>query len=178
MQLINLLKQFLKSIVIARKKIKKCFNKSLIVSAEDEERFQSSNKLWIGNILFDVGDNKVKDHDHITWKYRRSAQWSCKTNLKLILKVSIGFHNLKSYGSHLIMQGIGKSDLKISVLPNGLEKYMPFTINESLFFNGSMQFTNSKLDALVKNSSDNDFKCLSQRFSGEWLELVKQKKSI
>ena len=90
------MKQFLKSIIIARKKIKKCFNKSLIVSAEDEERFQSSNKLWIDNILFDVGGNKVKDHDHITWKYRRSAQWSCKTNLKRILKVSIGFHNLKS----------------------------------------------------------------------------------
>ena len=90
MQLINLLKLFLKSIIIAKKKIKKCFNKSLIVSAEDEERFQSSNKL------FDVGGNKVKDHDHITWKYRRSAQWSCKTNLKRILKVSIGFHNLKS----------------------------------------------------------------------------------
>ena len=65
------------------------------------------------------------------------------------------------------MQGIGKSDLKIGVLPNGLEKYMPFTINESLFFIGGMQFTNSKLDALVKNFSDNDFKCLSQEFSGE-----------
>ena len=34
---------------------------------------------------------------------------------------------------------------------------------------------NSSLDALVKNLSDNDFKQLSQEFSGKLLKLVKQK---
>ena len=34
---------------------------------------------------------------------------------------------------------------------------------------------NSSLDALVKNLTDNDFKYLSQEFSGDLLELVKQK---
>ena len=34
---------------------------------------------------------------------------------------------------------------------------------------------NSSLDSLVKNLSDNDFKYLSEKFSGEFLELVKQK---
>ena len=29
------------------------------MSVEDEERFQSSNKCWICDKLFDVGDNKV-----------------------------------------------------------------------------------------------------------------------
>ena len=33
---------------------------------------------------------------------------------------------------------------------------------------------NSSLDALVKNFSDNDFKNLSQEFSVDLLELVKQ----
>ena len=28
------------------------------------------------------------------------------------------FHNLKGYGSHLIMQEIGKSDGKVNVTPN------------------------------------------------------------
>ena len=37
-----------------------------------------------------------------------------------------------------------------------------------------MQFMNSSLDALVKNLSDNDFKHLSQKFSCEFLKLVKQ----
>ena len=38
-----------------------------------------------------------------------------------------------------------------------------------------MEFLNSDLDALVKNLSYNDFKYLSQKFSGDLLELVKQK---
>ena len=44
---------------------------------EDEERFQWSNKCWLCNKLFDVGDNKVRDHDHITGKYRGSSHWCC-----------------------------------------------------------------------------------------------------
>ena len=53
---------------------------------------------------------------------------------------------------------------------------MAFTINKNLIFIDSMQFMNSSLDALVKNLSDNDFKHLSQKFSGSLLELVKQKR--
>ena len=53
------------------------------------------------------------------------------------------------------MQEIGKCGVKISVMPNGLEKYVAFTINKNLVFIDSMQFMNSSLDALVKNLSDN-----------------------
>ena len=73
------------------------------------------------------------------------------------------------------MQEISKFDLKISVIPNGLEKYMVFTINNNLVFIDSMQFINSSLDALVKHLPDNDFRYLSQEFSSEFLKLVKQK---
>ena len=52
---------------------------------------------------------------------------------------------------------------------------MAFTINNNLVFIDSMQFMNSSLDALVKNLSEIDFKYLSQEFSGDLLELVKQK---
>ena len=44
-----------------------------------------------------------------------------------------------------------------------------------MVFIDSMQFMNSSLDSLVKNLSDNDFKYLSEEFSGEFLKLVKQK---
>ena len=52
---------------------------------------------------------------------------------------------------------------------------MAFTINKTLVFIDSMQFTNSGLEASIKNLSDNEFKYLSQEFSGDLLELVKQK---
>ena len=48
-------------------------------------------------------------------------------------------------------------------------------INKNLVFIDSMQFINPSLDALLNNFSDNDFKYLSKEFSGDLLELVKQK---
>ena len=71
------------------------------------------------------------------------------------------------------MQKIGKSDVKVDVIPNGLEKYMAFIINKSLVLIDSMRFMNSSLDALVKNLTDNDSKYLPQEFNGEQLNLVK-----
>ena len=38
--------------------IKKHFDKNLIMSAEEEEIFQSNNSCWICDKLFDVGDDK------------------------------------------------------------------------------------------------------------------------
>ena len=82
---------------------------------------------------------------------------------------------MRGYGSYLIIKGIGKFDVKVSVKPNVLEKYTAFTFNINLVFIDSMQFMNSCLDSLVKNLSDNNFKYLSEKFSGEFLKLVKQK---
>ena len=57
--------------------------------AENEEWFQSSNKGWLCDKLFDVGDNKVRDHCHITRKDRGSAHWSCNINFRLTKKVPV-----------------------------------------------------------------------------------------
>ena len=52
---------------------------------------------------------------------------------------------------------------------------MAFTINRSIVFIDSMQFMKSSLDSLVKNLMDEDFKYLSEEYSGELLKLVKEK---
>ena len=59
------------------------------------------------------------------------------------------------------MQELSKFNLKISVTPNRLEKYMSFTINS---FIDSFQFLSSSLESLVKNLGKDDFKYLSQEF--------------
>ena len=71
------------------------------------------------------------------------------------------------------MQELGKSDLKINVIPNGLEKYMNFTINNMLSFIDTFQFLSSSFDSLVKNLGKDDFKYLSQEFYNNVLDLVK-----
>ena len=56
--------------------MKKHFNKNLIVS-EEEEQFQLSNTCWICEKLIDDDDEKVRDHFHVTGKFRGRAHWSC-----------------------------------------------------------------------------------------------------
>ena len=60
------------------------------------------------------------------------------------------------------MQELAKFNPKINVMPSGLEKHISFTINNKLSFIDNFQFLSSSLDSLVKNSSKDDFKYLSQ----------------
>ena len=46
------------------------------------------------------------------------------------------------------MQELGKFSLKINIIPNELEKYMSFSINNKLSFIDSFQFLSSSLDNL------------------------------
>ena len=81
---------------------------------------------------------------------------------------------MRGYDSHLIFCELNKFDVKISVIPNGLEKYMALVLNKNLVFIDSMQFMISSLDKLVKNLSDEDFKHLVKEFGSKNLRLLKQ----
>ena len=85
------------------------------------------------------------------------------------------FHNLRGCDSHLIFYEVKKFDVKIDVIPNGLEKYISFILKKNLVFIDSRQFMHSSFEKLVKNLSDNDLKCLIQEFGSKNLELLKQK---
>ena len=120
-------------------------------------------------------EEKVRDHCHVTGKFRGAAHWNCNINFQLTKKVPVIFHNLRGYDSHLIFNELDKFDVKIKVIPNGLEKYMAFFLNKNLVFIDSMQFMNSSLDKLVKILSDKDFKYLIKEFGSKHLELLKKK---
>ena len=112
--------------------MKKHFNKNLIVSEkEKEEKFQSSSICWICEKLIDDDDEKVRDHCHVTVKFRGAAHWSYSINLQLTKNVPVIFHNLKSYDKHLIFDKLNKFDVKIEIVPNRLEKYMTFFLNKT-----------------------------------------------
>ena len=128
-----------------KKVLKKRFNKNLIMHEKEEEQFQSGNTCWICEKLIDNVDEKVRDHFHLTRKFRGAAHWSCNINLQSTKKVPVIFHNLRGYDSHLIFYEL------IDVIPNRLEKYMAFMINKKLVFIDSIQFMNSNLEKLVQN---------------------------
>ena len=112
--------------MIEESKLKKQFNKELVMTKEGNEKFQSSTKCWICDNDYVDNDIKARNHCQITRKYTGSALKDCNVNLKSNHKVAIVFHNL--------MQELGKLKLKINVISNGLEKYISCTINNKLSF--------------------------------------------
>ena len=55
------------------------------------------------------------------------------------------------------MQELGKFNLKINVIPNGLEN-ISVNINNKLNFTDICQFLSSSLDSIVKNLINDHFK--------------------
>ena len=151
------------------------FNKNLVISVEEEEAFQRAKNCWICRKLFDLIDEKVRDHCHVGGRFRGAAHFSCNANFKISKKVPVIFHNLKGYDGHLIMKELSNFDVVIDVIPNGSEKYMAFTINRNLVFIDNMQFMNASIDSLVGNLVNDDFKYLSKEFEDECFKLVKER---
>ena len=101
---------------------------------EENEEFERSNICWICGRLIEIEDNKVKDHCHITGKYRGPAHWNCNINLKVSKKLVVIFHNLRGHDIHLIFKELSKFDCGISVIPNGLEKHELCTGQKYYFY--------------------------------------------
>ena len=71
-------------------------------------------------------EETVRNHCHVTGKFRDAAHRNCNANLQLTKSVPVIFQNLRGYDSHLIFHELDKFDVKINVIQNGLEKYMVF----------------------------------------------------
>ena len=175
-----------------KKVAKKEFNKPLRMTKEDEKEFQKAKECHICNKKYINEDIKVRDHCHITGKYRGSAHQEC--NLKLTVnpeevKIPVIFHNLRGYDSHFIMQEIGaivknhaytnkkgeKCQMNINAIPNNMEKYMAFMLGNHLTFIDSFQFMSSSLEKLVSNLPRKLFKYTSQVFEGDEFDLMVKK---
>ena len=100
--------------------------------------------------------DSVRDHDHMTGKYRGAAHNECNFKLKLNPKtapIPVFFHNLKGYDGHLLMQAMARVQGEIKCIPTNTEKYISFSLG-NLRFVDSVNFLLSSLDKLVKGSDE------------------------
>ena len=172
--------------------IKKHFNKPLVMTEVDKQCFKTMDRCHICGEKYTDKDVRVRDHCHITGKFRGSAHQECNLKLRIKpedIKIPVIFHNLRGYDSHFIMQQIGeiankhgytnkkgeKQDLNINAIPNNTEKYMAFTLGNHLTFIDSFQFMSSSLDKLVSNLPKDDLIYTSKVFKGKRLNLMSQK---
>ena len=135
------------------------------ISRTDEQAFQESTNCHIcGEALF---TDRVRDHCHLTGKYRGAAHSDCNLNYKFSNRIPVVLHNLRGYDSHLIMQGLGKlKGVPITCIPNNTEKYISFTVGDLVFID-SLQFMNASLEKLVSNlAKEGDFKfCVLKKYT-------------
>ena len=129
--------------------MRKNFNKPLKTTNDDKLLFKRMNECHICGKKYIDKDVRVRDHCHITGKFRGSAHQECNLKLRIKsedIKIPVVFPNLRGYESHLIMQHVGeiaknhayknkegeKQHLKINAIPNNMEKYMAFMLGDHL----------------------------------------------
>ena len=164
----NFMEKMLEEVKYCKHIMKKEFNKPLIMTKDDEDKFQKAQECHICNKQYTKKDIRVRDHCHITGKYRGSAHQDCNLKLRINpkeIKIPVIFHNLRGYDSHFIMQEIGaiiknhtyknnkgeEKQMNINAIPNNMEKYMAFMLGNHLTFIDSFQFMSSSLENLVNN---------------------------
>ena len=186
------MENMLEEVKYCKKVMKKFFNKPLKMTKEDEEEFEKAKECHICDKKYTEKDIRVRDHCHITGKYRGSAHQDCNLKLRINpeeIKIPVIFHNLRGYDSHFIMQEIGaivkkhayknkkgeEKQMNINAIPNNMEIYMAFMLGNHLTFIDSFQFMSSSLDKLVSNLPAEAFKYTSKKFKKEKFELMRKK---
>jgi hypothetical protein len=137
-------KHFLESLLQEEEYIREILDhiEPLHMTNEDEIAFQNSKQCFICGEEFSMISGKVRDHCHISGKYRGSACSNCNLNYKYPSYTPVYFHNLRSYDAHLIMQSIGQfKQRKISCIPNNFEKYVSFSLGSLRFLDSLSMFT-------------------------------------
>ena len=111
--------------------------------------------------------DSVRDHDHMTGKYRGAGHNECNFKLKLNPKtmlIPVIFHNLKGYDGHLLVQAMARVRGEIKCIPTNTEKYISFSLG-NLRFVDRFNFLLSSLEKLVKGIDE--FPIMQRRFPEE-----------
>ena len=163
------------------------FQKPLVMTDKNETHFQNSTICHICERKFNEhkpSKQKVRDHCHITGKYRGAAHSNCNLKWSISaenLKIPVIFHNLKGYDCHFIMQNIGHLirqdfNINVDVIASNFEKYIGFRLGNYLTFIDSFSFMSQSLDRLSSNLSDNAFFYSKKAFpNDDQFRLIKRK---
>ena len=167
-------------------------NKPMNITPEEEKQFKQASKCWICGNLLNLQD-RVRDHCHFTGRYRGAAHNRCNLQYSKPNNISVFFHNLTGYDSHLFIKKLNKTMGTIDCIPNNEENYISFskTIktgeyknkkgetkdkNFKIIFKDSMKFLNTSIEALVNNLPEDGFKNLEKYFKNPYhTKLLKQK---
>ena len=99
--------------------------KPMLLTAAESRWFANTTICHICTKRF--GDDKMRDHCHITGNCRGDAHNECNLLYKISKtgwKLPVVIHNLKSYEGHLIVNALKSEFGKVRVIPQNMEKYL------------------------------------------------------
>ena len=182
---VNMLEENVKSIYKRFDKPKK-----MIFGAKEREEFDGATECWICH--GELGGDRVRDHCHLTGKYRGAAHNKCNLQYRKPKFIPVVFHNLSGYDSHLFIKNLGVTEGNINCIPNNEEKYISFSkdivvdeytnkagkvvdVKQQLRFIDSLKFMASSLDKLVENLDKNCCVNTGKFYKGKQLSLLMRK---
>jgi len=163
-----LMDKFFETLLYFKEKVEKiiCEVKPIKqLTKEEKEEYKNSKNCSFCKQEYTRKNTKVRDHCHITGKYRQPLCNSCNILFRLPKHIPVIFHNLKNYDSNFIFDNLGlfnrkyESKYDISGISGGShDKFLCFTIKNkeseiftvSLNFIDSFQFLSSSLEDLVE----------------------------
>ena len=118
----------------------------------------------------------MRDHCHLTGKYRGPAHSKCNINVTQNQSnfVPFLFHNFSNYDCHMFFKKLvdkKKDKVDFDIIPQTNEEYISVT-SGCIRFIDSYRFLSSGLDSLVKTLVDNSHKTL-KNLKEEFLIMVK-----
>ena len=134
--------------------------KDIIMTEENEEEYRNNNICRFSEK--EILSDKVRDHCHLTGKYRGPAHSKCNINVTQDQSnfIPFIFHNFSNYDWHMFFKKLvdKKNDkVKFDIIPKTNELYISVTYGCVRFID-SYRFLSSGLDSLVKTIVDNSNK--------------------
>ena len=150
--------------------------KDIIISKEKEEDFKKNNTCRFCEK--EKLSDKVRDHCHLTGKYRGPAHNTCNINVKLKDSnfIPFAFNNFSNYDCHMFFKrlvDLKKDKVKFKIIPKTNEEYIEVKYGFIRFID-SYCFLSESLDKLVKNSDEDDFKILKKEIPDNWQYINKK----
>ena len=150
--------------------------KDIIMKQEDQEDFKNNNICRFCET--NIESDKVRDHCHLTGKYRGPAHNVCNINVKQKDSnfIPFAFHNFSKYDSHMFFKrlvDLKKDKVKFEIIPKTNEEYISVRYG-CIRFIDSYRFLSESLDKLVKILDEDDLKILKKEFPDKWQYLNKK----
>ncbi|KAF0707406.1 Uncharacterized protein FWK35_00031939, partial [Aphis craccivora] len=152
----NVARHFVETIVEVAQKIEGLMKTNIpLIMTEGEEKTHQECRVCNLCKCSLAGGEKVRDHDHLTGKFRQTLCSRCNLELQQPKFVPVFFHNLSNYDSHFIITELGYDTQTINVIPNSEEKFISFSKHISSTFTvrfiDTFRFMASSLSSLAEN---------------------------